>query len=246
MSVLLLTLSGSTVAQQMRVSGKVYDITGKSALPAVTVLTTSGKGTVTDTMGRYSILVNDGDSIWFSYLNKPTPKYAVSSIRNTLNFELLLHVNVSELRPVQVMPPSYKRDSIQNREDYAKAFDFRKPGFGTSIVPGSGAGVGLDINELINMFNFRKNRRMLAFQERLLREEEEKFIYHRFSRALVIKLTGLKGSDLDTFMLRYKPELEFVMYSTDYEFQSYIKSSHERFTRIKKMMGPLRSEENNN
>ncbi len=244
--VLLLTLGIGLHGQQMRISGKVYDISGKSALPSVTVLTTSGKGTVTDTTGRYSILVNDGDSIWFSYLNKPTPKYAVSTIPNTLNFEILLHVNVAELRPVRVMPPSYKRDSIQNREDYAKAFDFRKPGFGTSIAPGSGAGVGLDINELIGMFNFRKNRRMLAFQDRLLREEEDRFIYHRFSRALVIKLTGLRGTDLDTFMVKYKPELEFVQYSTDYEFQSYIKLSYERFMRVRKMMGPFRREENNN
>jgi hypothetical protein len=229
-------------AQQIRISGRVYDITGKSPLEAVTVLSTSGRGTITDSSGRYGLLVNDDDSIWFSYLNKPTPKYAVRAITNTYNFEILLHVNVSELRPVRVMPPSYKRDSIQNREDYAKAFNFQKPGLGTSINPGTGAGVGLDINELINMFNFRKNRRMLAFQERLLREEEEKFIYHRFSRALVIRLTDLRGKDLDTFMIRYKPSLEFVQYSTDYEFQSYIKTSYQRFLRLKRMLGDFRKE----
>lgn len=229
-------------AQQMRISGRVYDITGRSPLEAVTVLSSSGRGTITDSLGKYSIAVSDDDSIWFSYLNRPTPKYAVRTIPNTFNFEILLHVNVSELRPVQIMPPSYKRDSMQNREDYAKAFNFRKPSFGTSINPGTGAGVGLDINELINMFNFRKNRRMLAFQDRLLREEEERYIYHRFSRALVIKLTNLRGSDLDTFMIKYKPSLEFVELSTDYEFQSYIKNAHQRFLRVKRMMGDFRKE----
>ncbi len=243
---LVLFFTNNVGAQSLRIAGRVYDMSGKSPLEAVTVLTTSGRGTITDSSGKYSIVVNDDDSIWFSYLNKPTPKYPVKQITNTFNFEILLHVNVAELRPVRVMPPSYKRDSMQNREDYAKAFDFRKPGFGTSLSPGSGAGVGLDINELINMFNFRKNRRMLAFQERLLREEEERFIYHRFSRALVIRLTDLRGADLDTFMVRYKPELEFVQYSTDYEFQLYIKNSHQRYLRIKKMMSPFRREENNN
>jgi hypothetical protein len=140
------------------------------------------------------------------------------------------------------MPPSYKRDSIQNREDYAKAFNFRKPGLSTSINPGGVGGVGLDINELINMFNFRKNRRMLAFQERLLEEEADRFIAHRFSRALVIKLTNLRGKDLDTFMVKYKPPLEFVQYSTDYEFQSYIKSSYQKYIRIKRIMGGYRKE----
>jgi hypothetical protein len=228
-------------AQQARVSGRVYDITGRNPLEAVTVLSTSGRGTITDSIGKYSIAVNYEDSIWFSYLNKPTPKYAVRDIVNALNFEILLHVNVSDLRPVQVMPPSYKRDSIQNREDYAKAFNFHKPSFGTSINPSSG-GVGLDINELINMFNFRKNRRMLAFQDRLLREEEERYIYHRFSRSLVIRLTNLRGQDLDSFMVKYKPSVEFVQFSTDYEFQSYIKISHQRFLRQKRMMSDFRKD----
>ncbi|RYG51630.1 MAG: hypothetical protein EOO01_08155 [Chitinophagaceae bacterium] len=238
---LFVVLSQDLCAQQLRVTGRVYDITGRNPLEAVTVLTTSGRGTITDSAGKYSIAVHDDDSIWFSYLNKPTPKYAVRAIGNAYNFEILLHVNVSELRPVQVMPPSYKRDSIQNREDYAKAFNFRKPSFGTSINPSTG-GVGLDINELINMFSFRKNRRMLAFQDRLLREEEEKYIYSRFSRSLVIRLTNLRGPDLDTFMIKYKPSVEFVEFSTDYEFQSYIKTSHQRFLRIKKMMSDFRKD----
>jgi hypothetical protein len=239
---LFLIVAQGLSAQQLRISGRVYDITGRSALEAVTVLSTSGRGTITDSTGRFSLHVNDDDSIWFSYLNKPTPKYPVRTITNTYNFEILLHVNVSELKPVSVMPPSYKRDSVQNREDYARAFNFRKPSFGTSINPGSGAGVGLDINELINMFNFRKNRRMLAFQERLLREEEESYIYHRFSRSLVIRLTGLRGKDLDSFMVKYKPSLEFVQYSTDYEFQSYIKTSYQRYLRLKRMMSDFSKE----
>lgn len=241
---LLLVASQSVSAQQIRVSGRVFDITGRSALEAVTVLSTSGRGTISDSTGKFYLYANDDDSIWFSYLNKPTPKYAVNSLASPSNFEIRLHVNVSELKPVSVMPPSYKRDSIQNREDYAKAFNFQKPSFGTSINPGTGAGVGLDINELIGMFNFRKNRRMLAFQDRLLREEEERYIYNRFSRSLVIRLTNLRGKDLDTFMIKYKPELEFVQYSTDYEFQSYIKNSHQRYLRMKRMMGDFRKEEN--
>ncbi|MET0243192.1 MAG: hypothetical protein ABW174_06975 [Flavitalea sp.] len=227
----------------IRISGRVYDITGRSALEAVTVLCTSGRGTITDSTGRYSLLVNEGDSLWFSYLGKGTPKYAVNSIVNTYNFEILLHVNVTELKPVSVMPPSYKRDSMQNREDYAKAFNFRKPSLGTSLSPGSGAGVGLDINELIGMFQFRKNRRMLAFQERLLAEEEDRFIYHRFSRPLVVRLTGMRGGELDTFMVKYKPELEFVQFSTDYELQQYIKTSYGRYQRYRKMIGDFRKDD---
>lgn len=230
--------------QQVKVSGRILDMTGKTPLEAVSVLTTSGYGSASDSLGRFSLRVNETDSIWFSYLNKATPKYAVTSIGNINNFEISLHVNVTSLKEVSVMPRSYRRDSIQNRQDYAKAFNFSKPGLSTSSLPlgSTGPGVGLDINQLIGMFQFRKNRRMAAFQERLLREEEEKYIEHRFSRALVIRITTLRGKDLDTFMLRYKPNLEFTQFATDYEFQSYIKTAAFRYMRIKRFLGELKEE----
>ena len=222
---------------QIRVNGTVYDLSKKIGLEAVSVLSTSGNGTITDKEGHYTILVNENDSIWFSYLNKPTPKYAVKSIQNFNSFEISLHVSIITLPEVRIMPRNYRRDSIQNRLDYAKAFDFQKPGVGSAMSPDGG--VGLDINEFINMFKFRRNRRMLAFQDRLLAEEEEKFIDHRFNRALIIKLTQLHGASLDTFIARYRPTVEFTQYSTDYEFQSYIKNCFLYYQRLEKMAGDL-------
>jgi hypothetical protein len=84
---------------------------------------------------------------------------------------------------------------------------------------------------------------MASFRERLLREEEDRFIEHRFSRPLVIKLTGIRGTELDSFMVRYKPDVEFVMYATDYEFHSYIKECHIKYVRWKQVMGQLRKQE---
>lgn len=224
---------------QLRISGTVYDLSKKIGLEAVSVMSTSGTGTVTNNEGQYSILVNENDSIWFSYLNKPTPKYAVISIQNLNSFDVSLHVAITTLPEVRVMPPNYKRDSIQNRLDYAKAFNFQKPGVGSVLSVGPNGGAGLDIVEFINMFKFRRNRRMLAFQDRLLREEEEKFIDHRFSRSLIIKLTQLQGVELDTFIARYRPTVEFTQFSTDYEFQSYIKSCFLHYQRLQKIAGDL-------
>jgi len=238
---LLITAAGSAIGQTMTVSGRVYDITQHTPLQSVSVLSNSGAGTVTDADGHYTIMVPLSDSIWFSYLDKPTPKYAVSGIRNMQSFEVALHVNVTELRQVTVKMHNYKLDSIQNREDYAKIFNFRKPGIGSSITPGGG--VGLDLDEFINMFRFRRNRNMLAFQQRLEREEIDAYIDHRFSRALVIKLTKLRGPDLDTFMKRYRPPLFLVQNATEYEFQLYIKNSYEKFHRLQLIMGELKLED---
>ena len=220
----------------------------RNPMQAVSVNSNSGAGTMTDSLGRYTLVVPETDSIWFSYLGKPTPKYAVQNIRNLQVFEVALHVNITELKQVMVKPPNYKLDSIQNRLDYAKAFNFEKPGISGSTLPVTSgtapAGVGLDVNEFINMFRFRRNRNMLAFQERLLREEKDKFIDHRFSRALVIKLTKLKGPDLDTFMVRYRPPLYLVEQATEYEFQLYIKNSYEKFHKLQLIMGELKKDDN--
>ena len=224
---------------QIRVSGRVYDISKYRPLEAVSVLTTSGSGTVSDSLGHYSIIVSENDSIWFSYLNRPTPKYPVRSIANYQNFEISLHVNSTELKEVKIMPRNYRLDSIQNRLDYAKAFNFQKPGVGSSLSMSPGGGAGLDIDEFIRMFQFRRNKRMLAFQNRLLEEEEEHYIDHRFSRALVIKLTGLRGDALNNFMKVYRPTVEFVENSTDYEFQDYIKKCFSHYQRYQNLRNEL-------
>lgn len=228
------------VSAQVRVSGRVYDMSQSVPLPSVSVLSTAGTGTITDSTGRYTIFAGEKDSIWFSYLGKPTPKYPVLSIGNTQNFEISLHVNVTELPKVMIQPRNYRRDSIQNRIDYADAFNFKKPGIGTTFTPGGAA--GLDINEFIQMFQFRRNKRMASFRDRLIQEEQDKFIGQRFSRSLVIKITGIRGAELDSFMLRYKPDIVFAMYATDYEMADYIKECHIKYVRWKQVMGQLKKE----
>lgn len=231
------------MAAQIRVSGRVYDISKYRPLEAVSVLTSSGYGTITDSVGNFSIIVSENDSIWFSYLNKPTPKYAVRTIANPANFEISLHVNATELKEVRIMPKNYRLDSIANRQEYAKAFDFQKPGIGSSLGVGPNGGVGLDLDEFINMFRFRRNRRMLAFQERLVQEEQDRYIDYRFSRALIIRLTRLHGKDLDSFVQHYRPSLEFIQNSTDYELQDYIKKCFSHFQLYKNLMNELKPQQ---
>lgn len=206
---------------QVKISGTVYDASRSIGLPSVSVMTTSGNGTTTDSTGRYTIMVKETDSIVFSFLNRPTAKFPVQNIHNVFQFDISLHVPVSELPAVRVKAPNYRMDSMQNRRDYAKAFDFKKPGIGISTSPGGG--VGLDLNQFINMFKFRYNRRMMGFQRRLIQEEEDKFIDHRFTRTLTRKITGLSGDSLIQFMRVYRPSYEFAKFASDYDFLEYIK-----------------------
>ena len=213
---------------QYKVQGTVLDSSRTYPLEAVSVLSTSGKGTITNKDGFYQLDVSDKDSIWFSYLGKPTVKFPVRTMLNPNQFDIALKVNIPVLAEIKIRPRNYRLDSIQNRMDYKKAFDFRRPNLEsmTSIGP---SGAGIDVNEVIRLFQFRKNKSMMRFQERLLQQEQDKYIDHRFSQALVRRLTGLSGEELIRFMVLYRPNYEFTLYTREYEFQEYIKKAYEQF-----------------
>lgn len=133
-----------------------------------------------------------------------------------------LDVAIDSLPAVFVRSPDYRTDSLENRREYKKAFDY-----GYSYVdkmnPGRGGrsiGVGIDLDLL---FDGKKNRQMLALQKRLEWEETDKYIDHRWNRALIRRVTGLEPPALDSFMRQYRPSKEFIQScATDYEFYHYI------------------------
>jgi hypothetical protein len=213
---------------QYKIRGTVYDSTRTFPVELVTVLSTSGRGTVTNADGEYEIEVSEKDSIWFSYLNKPTVKFPVMKIITPLQFDIALQINIPVLREVKIRPRNYRQDSLQNREDYAKIFNYRKPGL-KAVTPSYGAAAGFDVNEIINAFRFKRNRAMRSFQDRLIQQEEDKFVDHRFNKGLVRRLSGLTEPALDSFMQMYRPSYEFALLVGEYDFQKWIKDSAERF-----------------
>lgn len=219
----------------------MYDSSRNYVMPLVTVQSTGGKIAVSDVKGNYEISVSDKDSIWFSYLNKPTMKYAVTTIKTPLQFDIALHVPTDVLKEVKVKTRNYKQDSIQNRIDYAKAFEWEKPKI-RAVSPSSlGATAGFDLDEIIRMFQFRKNKSWASFQKRLENEEREKFVDYRFNKALVLRLTGLNGASRDSFMMRCRPTYEFCLTTSDYQFQLYIKNCYEAY-KLEKTTGELKLE----
>ncbi len=215
-------------AQLYKVRGTVYDSSQHYPLEAVSVISTSGRGTVTNSDGVYEIDVAATDSIFFSYLGKPTMKFPIATIQNILQFNISLHVSIPTLKEVKIRPRNYRQDSIQNREDYAKVFNYQKPKLKT-VAPQYGAGVGFDLDEIVNMFRFKRNRSIANFQKRLLQQEEDKFIDYRFSKSLVRRLTLLTGNELDSFMRLYRPSYTFTKFANDYDFQAYIKQAYLRY-----------------
>ncbi len=221
--VFLVFCAVGSVFGQINLHGTVYNMYRTKPLEAVSVITSSGKGTTTDSNGYYFIVVKPEDSISFSYLGRLTAKFPISAINTNNSFDIALHVDPTELKEVKVMPRSYHTDSIQNRQDYAKLFNYKKPGFKVSQGNGMGGGAGVDLDQLIEFFNFSEKRRNTATKARLIDEEHDKYVDHRFNRSMVLKITKLEGDKLDTFMVRYRPSYEFCVRATDYDLMEYVK-----------------------
>lgn len=202
----------------------MFDLSKRNYVENVKVESTGGKKTITDSLGHYRIAVSEKDSLTFIYQDKPTQKFAVKDITdfNQFDISLLVHVKskYSTLKEVVVMAKSYRQDSMENRQNYAEYYNFHKPTIKTSISP-DGA-VGADLDEIINMFRFRRNKHLKAFRARLEQQEQDKFVDYRFNKTFVKRITRLEGAELDTFMIRYRPSYEFASLADEVTFNKYI------------------------
>lgn len=218
--------TGFLSAQSIMVSGVVLDSTRMLTVPAVKVTSTSGAIAYTDSVGHYNILVKTTDSIAFFYRGKFTTLFPVENIKYNRSFDIALQVRIEDryqtLKEVVVISKSYRQDSVENREKYSKVFNGTSGGLRLTETQAFGGNPGLDPNEIINMFRFRRNRSMKAFQKRLLDQEADKFIANRFNKPLVKRITGFQGTELDGFMNYYKPAYDFTVIATEYEFHYYI------------------------
>lgn len=226
-----------SVTGQVKVSGTVYDRSARFGMPGVSVMSTSGAGAVTDSLGRYSIKLPATDSISFSYQGKATMKFAVKEIPFNRPFDMSLHVDIHVLPTVEIATRqrSYRTDSLENRNEYRKIFDF-SPDF-LSMGGNGGMGVGLNLNSL---FSLKKIKRMEAFRRYLEQDERDKYVDHRFNKELVRKITGLEPNALDTFMAQYRPSYEMLQgFPTEYDYYSYIKYWGEVFSETWERKHPI-------
>jgi hypothetical protein len=223
--------TANTLTAQFILSGTVYDSSKINFVPNVKVTNTKGVFTVTDSMGRYSLAVAEKDSVTFTFRNKSTQKFAVQTVADPSHFDISLRINYkgkySTMKEVVVFTKSYKEDSIENRETYASIYNYQKPGIKTSVSPTGG--VGADVNELINIFRFKRNKRLKTFQIRLEQQEQEKYISYRFNKVLVKRLTHLEGGQLDMFLIKYRPNYEFASLADELTFNQYILNASYEF-----------------
>ena len=189
---------------------------------------------MTDSLGKYKIRLSENDSLFFYYNGKPTQRFAVHSISDPAHFDISLRINIKSrygiLKEVTVFSKSYRQDSLENRQTYADIYDYTKPKLRSDVSPTGVAGADLD--ELINIFRFRRNKNLRAFQRRLEMQEQEKYITYRFNKVSVKRITNLSGPRLDTFLIWYRPDYEFARNSDELVFNQYVLNAFYQFEKI--------------
>lgn len=230
---ILMVLAVKDLPAQITISGTVYDSSKLYVVPGVNVYSTSGLSAITDSLGAYHIQASKGDSISFFYLGKSTVRFPVETITNYNAFDISLRVKIKDkyklLKGVTVFADTYRRDSLENRMAYSKIFDFDKPTIRSDYEPGGAA--GLDLDQLIGIFQFRKNKQNIAFQKRLVEQEQDRYVNYRFNSKIIKRITGLSGDTLTQYKKLYRPSYYFVISSTLTEFYQYILNTSYAFKR---------------
>jgi hypothetical protein len=232
---LILLIASARVSAQIQLNGTVYDSTKKNLVEGVQVLCTCGTMSFTDSVGNYTIFVGEKDSVFFFFRNRPTQMFPVASIKTPEQFDISINLFVpgryKQLKEIIVYGKTRRQDSIENRVQYDKIFNYDKGGVRLSnSAPESGFGAGIDLNALVDVFRFRRNRSMLRFQQRLIKEEQDRYIDYRFNKAIVQKLTSLQeGPSLEQFMKEYRPEYELLTQILDIELYMYIQAAAKDF-----------------
>ncbi len=222
--ILLLPVLTAMGQSNLRISGTVFDSSKMYVIPDVQVFTTSGRHAETDSLGIYHINASPQDSIYFFFQGKNSIKYPVAKIYDYESFDISLRVKAKTkykiLQGVTVFSDTYREDSLENRLRYDKVFN-RGPAIETNIDPTTGA-VGADLGSIISLFQFRKNKRMKAFEHRLEQQEQDAYVDYRFNSRLLSRITGLKGKDLDDYKKIYRPTYWFAANSSEVQFYQYI------------------------
>ncbi len=232
-------------AQPTTVSGRIFDVTRKNYVEAATVYSTNGQSQLSDSLGQYRIEAGPADSLYFMYAEKPTQKFAVKDIPNTSQFDVSLKILVpsrfSTLQEVVVYTKSFQQDSLENRESYRKIFGYSKPGLSTSV--NSDGAVGADVNEIINAFRFKRNKRLKAFRKRLEQQEMDNYVNYRFNAKMVHRITQMDGADLDSFMVWYRPPYDFTASASEIQFNQYVLNAFYHYRRIHPLPTPAKKED---
>ncbi len=226
-------------AQRRLLVGRVFAAMSFRSTSGILVESSSGASSFTDDKGYFSLNVVPHDTIYYyvSKLTKSIP-YPVDSIKNWDDYAIAVQTieydiararkygyDVANIDPtlilenVTVVSRNYHKDSLENRQEYDKVFNYKKP----PINPFS------PISTIANLLDFKTKKRMKRMKGDLLFEEQQGYIDTRFNRTSVKKSLGksVDDSTLTFYLKRYRPTYEEVLGMENMSMIMYIRKTYQ-------------------
>ncbi|MFI5137454.1 MAG: carboxypeptidase-like regulatory domain-containing protein [Sphingobacteriales bacterium] len=228
---LLLILLTGVDAFGQKITGFVTDKTTKQPLSGALVRLGSSH-TFTNISGAFEITIPSVyDSLKVTHFAYKSYTLAISKETTILHIEL--EPMVTKLNEVTVHGNTdFKQDSIENRNAYAKQFNYTGPKVMDAFTGNSDKQPGdiISINPLLLVAALtQKSSPEYKFKKMLISDEHEQYVDEHFNKGIVSRITGLSGDTLSVFLKQYRPAYQFVLKVTDYEMEVYIKESFKKF-----------------
>lgn len=243
----LLLFSTATSAQSILVGRVTAGLSGDDPVDNIMLEMSSGSTAFTNQSGMFTIKFQPHDTLFFYYQGKRTVSYLTDTIpheqfyvplyqvrsrvmegaKSRFNHALLPDADTA-YNNVTVRARNYSQDSLERRQEYAKAFGYNKPSmkFGKDWTP-----VSLNVGKLYESLNGSKKKKNQSLKDNLLREEQEGYVTNRFNPTFVKKYLGedVSESVLEDYMKKKRPKFEEVQGMSDLELIDYIRRSYVQY-----------------
>lgn len=244
--IVLFFLSPSLLAQT--INGMVRDAVTRLPITNAQVISATNTILTTNT-GQFNISkLKIGETIVIRMMGYETTELTIGGKMLTDSVFIYLKQDVIALKEIMVKTNrNYKLDSINLRKEYAKVFTYKGPGFTDMFIkrdpgyrspfahvnPNSTASlVSLNVRQVVSVLT-KKKEQTTKLKKMLLKDEDAAYVDHVFSKDKIVKLTGLIGDSLITFMDQYRPSIATLKKMTEYELNIYIKKSYKEFIKPK-------------
>jgi len=240
--ILFMLLSVQLYAQH--VNGLVLDKGDGLPIPGA-VVKNGNSIQLTSSNGSFTLTnAHPGDSVRITFIGY-NPYYLALGASGTDTIRVYLIPGTILLNNVNIRARyDRKIDSLQNRHEFARVFDYKAPTFidifdtvdrfaytpNNYITSGNNTTQLVNVNVLSLISLFGKNKTPASrLHDLAIKQEKLDYIDERFSREKIVTLTKLKGDSLNNFIYLYRPAIDYLKTMKEYDLEIYIKKSYEEY-----------------
>ena len=216
---LLIPRTGSA-QQEDTLQGIVLELESSQPLQYVEVTNiNTGASTQTDESGNFSIGISKNERLRFEY-----PGYRTDTLV-VIEFDLkriyltpdgsTIHIDEVEVRMLSDDQLATEIERAAQAGQYTETSQYRG---GVRISPSRWFG--------------REGRLARERHELLLEEQERRQIDRRFTTALITSITPLKGEQLELYMTKYRPTIDFISTANEEVLRLYVMDTYAAFKKL--------------